>query len=226
MMSSTKTPDIIPTFEWNFSSLNNSLITGNKYPIKAIGDVKYLHGGLVFQESTQYLDFDVPDKSCLNDLSLCNNGLTMSFNIMLKNVKENAYLISNGGEMPLGSGITIVFRFSRMQFVFSTNDESWYGSIPTPMLNEFHEYHVSWSKELGMKVYVDRKLQTSVILSHRHGHNARASSNHFYFGKPATTVDIHSTSVSCVVKAIFIWYSSIEKVVAEGLLFNFGELKK
>ena len=180
------------------------------------GQTTIKEGGMVFQNSSQFIDFGNKIE-CLTNPEKCHNGLTIQFTIQFKRLDENTYLLTSGGETPNGVGFAVVHRYGRLQFILSTVTHSWFASCGRDKLlpGGYHIVMVSWHQTTGLFVYVDNYLVDSSKVPTPH-ETAITTVKTVYFGKPHFTIST-SVRIDYLVQMLHIWYARLEILVQKGI---------
>ena len=192
---------------------NTNIVIGNTYNLTVHGSTSVKESGLDIHHSTDYIDLG-PDLDCLLNPTICQHGLTVQFTIKLNKLVENTYLITSGGQLPDGTGLAVVFRYGKLQFVLSTKTMSWFATCGKDKVkpNAYHTITVSWHMTTGIEVIIDNILVDANKVPVNHATPVSTTTN-VYFGKqPASTV-----SVDYILQSITVWYVNIEILIDRGI---------
>ncbi|XP_064599655.1 uncharacterized protein LOC135466195 isoform X2 [Liolophura sinensis] len=185
--------------------------------VVTVDSLKAIH----FQSTSgthQFLKFHTEHRSCLNDITLCQEGLTVSFKMKLASLDENTYILSSGGENPTSTGLAILYRFGRLQFVFSQNERVWFCHAPRPTLNVWTTIDFTWQQQTGLEVFVNNVLvdQTKTSIKYEHSHSTFVQ-KHFYFAYSTTPSGLQQGFVGYLA-SFSSWFTSRPVLVQQGIL--------
>lgn len=185
--------------------------------VETVDSLKAIH----FQSTSvahQFLQFHTEHRSCLNDITLCQGGLTVSFKIKLISLEENTYVLSSGGENPTSSGLAVLYRFGRLQFVFSLNDRVWFSHAPRPALNLWTTIDFTWHQKTGLEVFFNNILvgQTTTWIKYEHSHTTLVQ-KHYYFASSVTDSGLQPGFVGYLA-SFSAWFTTRLVLVQQGIL--------
>lgn len=137
-------------------ALKNATQIGNPTLVEGVngGQAISLNG------SGQYLIINHINK-CLLNPNLCPFGITFSFNLKIKNIKISNFIISTGTDGKDGCGFNVWYTKRRLYTRLQTRSREWVAFTPMTKANQFFHVRISWSKQFGMSLYIDRKLKIS-----------------------------------------------------------------
>lgn len=115
----------------------------------------------------QYIDLGDQSSNCLGNYSLCKLGLTVSFDLTIKQLFEGMYFITNGGDLPGSAGIAMYYERERIFVTVSTLISEWTVETTQVEINVMHRYEFSWSEQMGLSLYIDEILvaHTNIYIS-------------------------------------------------------------
>ena len=88
-----------------------------------------------FSGAGQFLKIVPRGDGCLSNIEKCTKGLTASFRVMIRSLKEGACLMSSGGHNARSFGWAIMYRFGALQVGVSPNSDN--HLYPQPFLPNF-----------------------------------------------------------------------------------------
>lgn len=139
--------------------------------------------GVALNGVDQAIDFGDQSLKCLGDIEKCSTGLTLSFNIKLKERKDNCFILTSGGEDGDTYGLAIWYSKKRKLYArVSTMKYEWTTYIKKIEIDEYFNLKLSWSRSEGLSLYKDgHKKKNSKKGRKRKGH--KKSKKNFYFGR-------------------------------------------
>lgn len=157
--------------------------------------------------------------SCLSNLESCSdNGLTFCFRIKPTSFVENSYIFSSGADQDDGYGITIMYRFGKLQYVVATQSEVWYAESEALPLNQWSTLCISWQQNYGLEIIINNIIvaRTTIPIV-REVTITTTSVNDYYIG---TTTSVTTTQFYCVfhLEIIRIYYAQWIILITSGKL--------
>ena len=150
--------------------------------------------------------------ACLKDVDTCSSGFTLTINVNLKQLANNTYIISSGGDLQNHKGIALYYNNNKLHFIVTTTSHQWIITAPNPLtLNTWHKIELSWSQTSGSSLIVDGNLIGSV---------SQSVSTTATLVKPLTIGFGYTqqVAVSMVVSGIQTFDSHRENLVVNGLV--------
>ena len=150
--------------------------------------------------------------ACLKDVDTCSSGFTLTINVNPKQLANNTYIISSGGDLQNHKGIALYYFNNKLHFIVTTTSHQWIITAPNPLtLNTWHKIELSWSQTSGSSLIVDGNLIGSV---------SQSVSTTATLVKPLTIGFGYTqqVAVSMVVSGIQTFDSHRENLVVNGLV--------
>ena len=111
----------------------------------------------------QFLELDVIKDTCLADLSRCKKGFTIILPIKFRRFRENMYFLSSGGEKRNTQGLSVVYRYGRLWFQFTTATKAWYAYVDEKLeVNKWYRFEVTFTESKGVAIYYAGNLVKTV----------------------------------------------------------------
>lgn len=87
--------------------------------------------------------------------------MVLCFLCSFKTLTEDTVIFNSAGcdQVAIGSGVTIFYRNERLGFRVSTQTFRYTSLITRVSTNRYYTYTMTWSKQLGLAVYVDGELE-------------------------------------------------------------------
>ncbi|XP_025096161.1 uncharacterized protein LOC112565098 isoform X2 [Pomacea canaliculata] len=143
---------------YNFLSIDGTVLVTTSGNVTAIGAPVLNSQAVELNGVDQYLDFTNATSLCAFKPEACLLGLSVTFNLKLKQVLGDEYIFTSGGDEENGQGLSLYFHLGRLFLTVSTKDLVWSVSVPTSVLrlNVFMSIEFSWSRQSGLELLVDR----------------------------------------------------------------------
>lgn len=104
--------------------------------------------------------------SCLVNIDGCSSGFTVSLNANFLKILDNTFIISSGGNIPDTKGFALYYRQHKLYCSVTTSSKTWTLQIPFVLTtNVWKNFEFSWSKTLGLELYIDHVFKASVTQS-------------------------------------------------------------
>ncbi|XP_060084593.1 uncharacterized protein LOC132563855 [Ylistrum balloti] len=116
---------------------------------------------LVLNTTGQYVELPNTGMQCLQDLTTCDNGFTLSVEIKFLNstITDKQYIFSSGGDQLNTSGIALYLWMGELYCAVKWNKFMWTSKLKIHFSHtEWHTYQVSWNEVDGFIVYIDGHL--------------------------------------------------------------------
>lgn len=179
-----------------------TLVNGARLQRGKIGKAASLIGG------GQYVDLGPHKDKCMGNLVLCKHGMTMTFWIRPRNLRE--------GDVFLSSPTYSVYYHNReLVSKFMTPEKSWTVSTPGLARNRWQRVTLSWHPVKGLKMFLDDKEVDSAVGVEEAQGDAPVGTN-IFIGKalddenPTNTADI-------MMDELQIWDDDIDELRNSGL---------
>ncbi|XP_074642559.1 uncharacterized protein LOC141899868 isoform X2 [Tubulanus polymorphus] len=201
----------------------NGTISGKYWAAILEGSVQSVTGingtGLLLMGDASCINLGkVGADPCVNDLSKCQNGITVSFWSSFNRLKENTYIFSSGGESMYSPGFLMVYKFGRVQISARTVNRAWFTSIDKPQLNTWAEYWISLDIKTGvLEVYVNKSLVAKDTLPNQEVIKNKIVAD-FKFGCVSTIGWNEALKAVMVVDDIHIWTAGIQLLTNRTIL--------
>ncbi|XP_061171667.1 uncharacterized protein LOC133181143 [Saccostrea echinata] len=120
---------------------------------------------LELHKDGQYVELPNYGLECIQDMTKCDHGFTLSAEIKLKdmNSTDKRYILSSGGDQVGASGLALYLWHGDLYCSTKKDNYIWTAKQKLNIkAGEWHIYQVSWNKKDGFIVYLDGK----VFMSH------------------------------------------------------------
>lgn len=130
----------------------------------------------------QALNFGDQTIRCLGDVEKCSLGLTISFNIKIKEKKDNCFIMSSGGEEGDSYGIAMWIYRGKLYSRVSTKKYEWTVYTKDFEVDEYFGCKMSWSKQYGLSFYKNKKHKKT-SRKHKKRKGSKSRRDKFYIGR-------------------------------------------
>ncbi|XP_053386148.1 uncharacterized protein LOC123539409 isoform X3 [Mercenaria mercenaria] len=141
---------------FGFDEMDGSRIKHPSIMIDTQGNAKLVPGkigqALRLNGNQQKADFDNGD-DCLGNIDYCRHGILMSFWFRPEQAKEGMYYLSTGK-----NGIDLSYMDGKYKIRISNSVYIWELMMSQLKENTWYFMEISWSEEVGLKLYVNNKL--------------------------------------------------------------------
>ena len=141
--------NILVTPLYNFTVYGNpslNLITGGNVVLR-------------LNQTGQYLELPNKGIQCIQDLTTCDNGFTLSVELKFLttiSTNEKQYIFSSGGDIVNSSGIALYLWHGELYCSAKWNKQIWTAKKKLTFTHtDWHTYQVSWNIKNGFIVFVD-----------------------------------------------------------------------
>lgn len=114
--------------------------------------------GVMLNGIDQALDFGDLSNTCLGDIEKCSTGLTITFNLKLRERKDNCYIMSTGGEDKDSYGLAMWYsKKGKLYTRVSTSKYEWTVYTKDVEIDEYFNVKLAWSRSEGLAFYKNNK---------------------------------------------------------------------
>ncbi|XP_062591670.1 uncharacterized protein LOC134253173 [Saccostrea cucullata] len=169
--SQTTTPSCDQqTLDFTFNKIEGNVLITPSYNFTVYGkpDLTPEQNGkaiLELHKDGQYVELPNYGLECIQDMTKCDHGFTLSAEIKLKdmNSTDKRYIFSSGGDQVGASGLALYLWHGDLYCSTKKDNFIWTAKQKLDVkAGEWHIYQVSWNKKDGFIVYLDGK----VFMSH------------------------------------------------------------
>ena len=193
-----KKGDIISHDDLTITAPGVSLVSGK------VGNAVSLSG------NGEFVNLGNQRESCMGNVEMCNNGLMITFYVLLNQVVDGAHLLSSGT-------YSIFTRDRRIVARFSTPNKTWeVSSGVTVAPSAWHRVEVSWDEDKGLQLYVDKEKAVSTTEFRAHP-PPRVTDHFVYVGRPSDD-EVSGKYADALIDQLEFWFSNRDHVKAFGLL--------
>ncbi|XP_029649426.2 uncharacterized protein LOC115223143 [Octopus sinensis] len=133
----------------------------------------------------QFIAADTLQTTCLSNPENCRLGISISFGMTIKSIKENMFIFTNGGDDPARTGVAMYYTRNQLFLTVSTKSQQWTVSTGKLVVNIYTKITFSWSIHTGLKLFLDDKLvsETEIYLQKN---ATKVASRKFFIGTSST----------------------------------------
>lgn len=115
----------------------------------------------------------------IQSLKLISGGFTFSLNVNFKQLQNDTTIVTSGGNLPNGKGISLVYSGGKLHYVVSTSTQKWSLLVQHVLtLNTWHNLELTWNTVNGIEIYDNKKIVGSVIKPINRPHTSTHITNH------------------------------------------------
>lgn len=154
---------ILKTYSYSFEIITGTyLITSSAVTFSLHGNPVLIpglyHKALYLNGLQQYFTSPLSQHGCLNNINLCQSGFTIALWINFQALKEDTYIVSNGGNLNT-VGFSFYYVSGQLKFGVTTSGKVWKAMTDKNQyhvdLQSWHHYHLSWSPKTGAHIFID-----------------------------------------------------------------------
>ncbi|KAL5005761.1 hypothetical protein ScPMuIL_016919 [Solemya velum] len=178
--------ELAPIYQYHFpmDTLNGRRLDGKNLDAETVGNIGIVPGkvgnALYLSGDADYVDFGDFSNRCLGNTGLCGYGLSVSFWMILNQLRDNAYYFDSGPK-----GFSIYSRSNYLYCEVAEGNKVWKTRVSGIETGVWYFVEVSWTPDQGLLMFLDQNLKA---MQSRPDVTVAADSQngHFYIGRKST----------------------------------------
>ena len=202
----------------SWSLLINQQIITQTFRVTVSRQVTVVQGAttqaVVLTGSQQFIEIESTGMNCMSNTEDCaQSGMTLSFNIMFKELREHTYIFSSGGELDDSYGCTLLYAYGKFHAIVTTRTRKWIAVFSRVQINSWSRFDISWSLRGGLAVYIDNVFITRTVRYFtRTTVITKSVQSILYFGRSVITSST-SVSINCQIEDISFDFATKETLM-------------